>query len=389
MQREMENHLYAWSAEIPFQSPLLASEIIVMRNRDSRATVEEMAPEGSQEGVSWLEKLESGKDKYLAFPGLLEFLKAEVQFSLGKYDEVLKGSPEASIRRSMLGQSHLALLAVCAEKLGRLDEAKAIWTEVLENAKTADRRIRIALLRNRLRAKAFLEIAEAKPGEYPDIQRVFREVFTEATLKEILKDEKSPDATRQMAANALLYQYLLTDRFQDFLALHDSQGDPVKSEFTSISPTVRLLVTNTKDPRALLDLGHYQENFYDDPKHVGVSFRPSGIIDKSTGEIRDRSSILPEFYGKPGFKGAADTLQGLRPLHYYLRAREATVGKKVSDPDIKAEVLYRLIWCFRWTSCYDLPPASDIPKKQRAAWFSELKKQYPTSSWAEETKYYY
>ncbi|MBY0275421.1 outer membrane assembly lipoprotein YfiO [Candidatus Binatia bacterium] len=67
---------------------------------------------------------------------------------------------------------------------------------------------------------------------------------------------------------------------------------------------------------------------------------------------------------------------------------KALIANPKTPPDDRAYALYRAVNCYapaQSNSC----GGEDVPQKQRKAWFQELKKRYPKSTWAKELQLYW
>ena len=70
--------------------------------------------------------------------------------------------------------------------------------------------------------------------------------------------------------------------------------------------------------------------------------------------------------------------------HYY----QQVIGNSKTEPEDKSYALYRAVMCYA-PSGYNDCGGSEVDKKQRQRWFTQLKKQYPGSPWADKLKYYW
>lgn len=70
--------------------------------------------------------------------------------------------------------------------------------------------------------------------------------------------------------------------------------------------------------------------------------------------------------------------------HYY----QQVIGNSKTEPEDKSYALYRAVMCYA-PSGYNDCGGKDVDKTQRQRWFTQLKKQYPGSTWANKLKYYW
>lgn len=70
--------------------------------------------------------------------------------------------------------------------------------------------------------------------------------------------------------------------------------------------------------------------------------------------------------------------------HYY----QQVIGNSKTEPEDKSYALYRAVMCYA-PSGYNDCGGKEVDKTQRQRWFTQLKKQYPGSTWANKLKYYW
>lgn len=70
--------------------------------------------------------------------------------------------------------------------------------------------------------------------------------------------------------------------------------------------------------------------------------------------------------------------------HYY----QQVIGNSKAEPEDKSYALYRAVMCYAPSGSNDCG-GKDVEKTQRQRWFTQLKKQYPGSTWANKLKYYW
>ncbi len=407
---ELERFVSLWSSRPPFDSPLLAAQSILMMNRDP------ITEDQKNAASETLKKLEENAALFAPYRGLHDLLQSQMLFRMQRFEEAAASMPPASAPEEVKS-AHKLVAAESLEFLGKFDEAEKLWRELIAGQKSkatakpeatatpeqsgdsgeeidsgpsiqlenSEIRLRIALLRNLLRSKKFGAIAESGLEDLPGLNLAFLQVYTDEELEKVLETGKASEPTKAAATEALLYHFMMDENFESFVKLFDRASEEVKQKFADVEKTIHALAKNRQDPRALLDFGHFQENFYDGAERAAVYFKPIDLSEKSGNP----GSILAEFFGKEGFRGSKGMTKDLRPFDYYQEARDVLAKLPKADADLKAEALFRLIWCFRWSTCHVHIPNDLVPKKQRSAWFNELKSKYKNSSWAQETKYYY
>ncbi|MFK8257656.1 hypothetical protein ACFL9S_07705 [Erwinia sp. AnSW2-5] len=70
--------------------------------------------------------------------------------------------------------------------------------------------------------------------------------------------------------------------------------------------------------------------------------------------------------------------------YYY----QQVIGNSKTEPEDKSYALYRAVMCYA-PSGYNDCGGKEVDKTQRQRWFTQLKKQYPGSTWANKLKYYW
>ena len=123
-------------------------------------------------------------------------------------------------------------------------------------------------------------------------------------------------------------------------------------------------------------------------------------LSQNPAAIRPRL-CLAEFIRQKGFDGWNITYDAqYRPVS---RSRNGFPGKpaermdiyrsiiesKVAAADDKAFALNRAVRCFAPSGSSSCGGNDDIPVAQRKAWFTQLKRDYPQSAWAQDLRYYW
>lgn len=211
-----------------------------------------------------------------------------------------------------------------------------------------------------------------------------------ATLRDIALNEQRPQQERDSALFALLYKQLTRGDYAGFVANRalvrkgaDTEAglwDYFAAEtipvglFTAgkwsdgypcgpLGETAQKLAANPNDPAARLCVGEFLRlNGFD----YFTALDAPAEADELGGARRE-------------FKGTA-TPRGM--IYRDLVANRTTPANE------RAYALYRLVRCYAPSgnnSCGD----PDVEEPQRAAWFQQLQREYPTSPWARKLKFYW
>jgi hypothetical protein len=214
---------------------------------------------------------------------------------------------------------------------------------------------------------------------------------TQAFAKDAGKQE------RDTAMYTLLYKQLTRGAYRDFLGdlgtlpagvkpfAKDNYSDPPYTNLGVfkwagtkdgyVCPSLKTLATALaaapKDAPSLICLGEFVRlNNLD----------PSGSWAFSVPAMLDQQPAKDELGGAPSqFKGAAFSRQS---------AYQAVIAMPAADPNSKAYALYRAVNCYA-PNGYNSCGGTDVAQSQRKAWFNQLKKNYPSSTWAGQLKYYW
>jgi hypothetical protein len=147
-------------------------------------------------------------------------------------------------------------------------------------------------------------------------------------------------------------------------------------------------------PLGLFTRGKFQEDY-----PCTALARTAATLAASPANAKARL-CLAEFWRLNGFdyylagtRPKADELGGSAPLFPGKpTARSALYAAVLADrtaaPEDIAYALYRSVQCYA-PSGNNACGGEDVPQTQRKAWFQRLKRDYPTSRWASDLKYFW
>nr|WP_166653725.1 hypothetical protein [Erwinia rhapontici] len=181
--------------------------------------------------------------------------------------------------------------------------------------------------------------------------------LTEARYGEWLQDRK---------LSQHITQPVVTDAFADVqLSAFDWTGE--KTEKGYACPTLETVVTqlnqHADNSHALNCLSEFFRT-----TNVSVTTWP----DSGGNGTLDNAVTTEKRTGQPDRQ------------HYY----QQVIGNSKTEPEDKSYALYRAVMCYA-PSGYNDCGGKEVDKTQRQRWFTQLKKQYPGSTWANKLKYYW
>ncbi|WP_425969241.1 hypothetical protein, partial [Aeromonas dhakensis] len=309
-------------------------------------------------------------------PAWLAYLQQAERYYLAKdYAAVIAAAPalgKGPLDNLAFSQQVLKGMALAASQA--LPEAEQQWRALLASQPTPlqDQLLQLALAMTLERAGRLEQVFAKESPIQNDHYRIplLEYVAPAPLLRRMVQDEHASDTLRQRAGHTLRYKQLTHGDYRGFLqdlalaplaAPFDWQGSQ-EYQCPALTAVVTTLADNPKSPKALNCLGEF--------------FLSKGL---------DWDPLLQ----RPG----ADTLAGSRDLFAgQQRSRLDWYQQVIANPkaakEEKAYALYRAINCYAPSgnnSCGN----QEIPLSQRKGWFNTLKRQYGTSQWAKQLKYYW
>lgn len=340
--------------------------------------------------------LEAQKPVFAAMPELFGYLLALYDFyHARKPDAVLQAIPESAPKPafSHLEFSRQMLRGMAMEAL-KDPGARDHWTAMLSARLQPLQRgaLELAIAYHDERAGALDKVFAADSAvSNPTIRAILlNNVADAALLRQQAKDEAAPRAERDTALFALLYKELSRGHYADaakdldlvpanaptegYASLPDWDNEPAPLglfrtttelgdyDCKPLKDTAARLAKNPKDPKAQLCLADF--------------FRANGFDYESL----DTQPNARELGGSPSlFKGK---------VYSRLDVYRALIASSKTPAADKAYALYRAVMCYA-PSGNNSCGGEEVEQPQRRAWFNQLKKNYPSSRWAKELKFYW
>ncbi|WP_152616261.1 tetratricopeptide repeat protein [Sphingomonas sp. ERG5] len=342
-----------------------------------------------------LGELQAQRAHFSGNPALFEhLLAAHALFVDNRPADVLRLIPDAARQRvfDYLQFSRQMLRGMALEQ-SRDRNARGFWIEMLPGATLPFERpaLELALALHDERSAGLERIfAKESPVGAPDIREILlKNVAGPQLLRRQARDGNIPRHERGVALATLLYKEMGHGLYQDFL--DDLKAVPANAPVGSSLYDFAA----TDDP----PLGVFLQ-----PGNMGdygcVSFRQTMMsLAKAPRDVTARL-CLAEFVRVNGFDQSAfdsqppaDQLGGTPSLFPGQPYSRLEVYKSIiADPQApargKAYALYRAINCYAPGGSNQCG-GTDVPRAQRKAWFARLKKEYPTSDWAQNLRYYW
>jgi hypothetical protein len=342
-----------------------------------------------------LSALEAQRKAFTSNPALFDFLlAAHALFEMNNPAKVLRLIPDAARQPSFgyLQFSRQALRGMALDVLGDRN-ARGYWTDMLAGARLPYQRpaIELALAMHDERNNALGRVFDkGSPVRTPAIREILlMNVAPAALLRRQAGDKTLPSHERELALFTLLYKGATRGPWRDFLtdtALVPA-GAPAEGSAYDLTqggrPYLAVFTSNSKTPE------------YDCPELKTVA----GQLVRDPASPKARL-CLADFVRIKGFddffldhqppKSDLGGTASLFPGQPYSRLevyKAIIADPKVGAPD-KAYALYRAVNCYG-PSGYNGCGGRDVPIAQRKAWFTRLKKEYATSSWAKDLRYYW
>ncbi len=388
---EVDNKLLPHLKSGEVVDPTLLAVVDLTRMRTSATATEGMCCGGP----ITREELEAQRPVFAKNAALFDFLLASHAYHVaGKAEEVLRLIPDAARQQRFgaLAFSRQMLRGMALEAKGDRN-ARGFWLEMLPGATLPFQRstIELALAMHDERAKALPTVfAPGAPVRNATIrERLLAHVADAALLRQQARDANAPAHERQVAAFTLLYKDMTRGAYRDFasdIALVPA-GAPAEGGYYDFPAMETVPVGIFTQSKALGDIGCAP--LKDTAARLAANPRDArGLL------------CMADFMRVNGFDGFAldskipdDQLGGTASLFPGGVFSRLEVYKRIiADPkavgEDKAYALHRAIWCYG-PSGNNSCGGEDVPVEQRKAWFNRLKKDYPTSRWAQALRYYW
>ncbi len=334
-------------------------------------------------------ELDSQRDAFGSNKPLFELLEASAAFYLdGATAPVLKGIPDDTRRRDgdTLWFSRQLLRGQALEAAADRN-TQGFWKELYPGAtRPLDQAtVELALALHQERHGALADVFAAGSLVTNSTMRIIllENVAGPALLRQQARDASASQLERDQALATLLYKELTRGRYADFLA--DLRDAPTVAPVTDpVSPAP------ASDAGTMLRLLKEGESAGD----IGCPALSTTVAQLARDPEGSNDRLcLAEFVRVNGLDGAPldiqppkDALGGtpsLFPGKPYSREStyQAIIVDKQAPAADRAFALYRAVNCYA-TSGVNHCGGDGVPKPERKAWYTELKRSYPTSRWA-------
>jgi hypothetical protein len=354
---------------------------------------------GSDEGGSAdpiaIAELEAQRPYFASNPALFEYLLAAHSYYVAKQPgAVMRLLPDAARQASF---SHLQfsrqMLRGMALDAIKDRNARGFWLEMLGGTKQPFQRsaLELALAMHDERTGALDRVFEAGSPVHDSLIRetLLTNVAGPALLRRQAKDAGVPQHEREVALFTLLYKEVSRGAYRDFLADQAlvPAGAPTDGGYQGL--------LTTEHPAVGVFRQATGTDAYDCPALKEVASQLAGNPRASKPRL-----CLAEFMRLNGFddfmldsQPPKDQLGGTTslfpgPMFSRLELYKEIIADAAAPGPDKAYALYRAVNCYG-PSGNNTCGGVEVPIAQRKAWFLRLKKDYATSYWAKDQRYYW
>lgn len=215
-----------------------------------------------------------------------------------------------------------------------------------------------------LKTRATPELLRQQVSQGPNDEE--RTIALHTLLVRDLTEARYGDWLQDRKLSQHITQPVVTDAFADVqLSAFDWTGEHTEKGYAcpTLETVVSQLSQHADNSHALNCLSEFFRT-----THVSVST----LIDSGGNGTLDHAVIADKRPGQPDRQ------------HYY----QQVIGNSKAEPEDKSYALYRAVMCYA-PSGYNDCGGKEVDKTQRQRWFTQLKKQYPGSPWANKLKYYW
>jgi len=342
--------------------------------------------------------LDAQKPSFASNPALFEFLQAAHAFYVeNKPDEVVKLIPEAKPEQAFdaLTFSRQMLRGMAMEAL-KDPMARDHWMAMLPGAVQPYQHPALELAiayhdeRDHALDRVFASDSLVKNQTLREI--LLRNVADAKLLRRQATDQSLPQHERDTALFTLLYKEVSRGHYADFgkdLGLVPANA-PTQNDNSDYDPTVPWPLPALGIFGATDNLGDYDcpllketaarlaRNAHNSKAQLCLAdFLRANDFDQF---VLDEQPEARELGGTPSlFAGAP---------YSRLTVYRALIASAQTPAADKAYALYRAVNCYA-PSGNNSCGGEDVPGAQRKAWFNQLKRDYPSSPWAKDLKYYW
>jgi hypothetical protein len=361
------------------QSPQFLAIVDLMRMRST----DEKVPGGVTNASLTLADLDAQKDRFASRPALYKYLLAAFHVYVdSKPEQALTLLPNLTGKQLSyfdFSQQTLRVLALDASK--QYDAERKLLLQLLPLAKLPLQSEQLQLALAGLEERTG-HLDRVFAPESPIHEKAIRTILVEYAantemLRQRIKDPKENAEVIDAALYALLYKELTGGKYQSFeadLALIE----PHLSEF--LAPFV--------------DSGASKSSEYRCPslREVASTLQHDGSDARSLNCVGELVRLHGVHFGQDTVPPETDlgSSDSLFPVTNYSRMDSylQVIANKQAPGDARAYALFRAVNCYA-PSGYNECGKQDIPQSTRKQWFQMLHKEYPGSTWAKSSKFYW
>ena len=330
-----------------------------------------------------LDQLESQKDRFISNPALYQFLLAVYHVYVDdKPDEALALLPKpngAPLNYFAFSQQMLRVLAMDAAN--QFDAERKLLAQLLPLAQLplAPEQLQLAMARLEVHTGHTDRIfAPDSPVQDSAIRTIVVEQIASAEmLRQRVKDPKENENVAAAALYSLLYKELTGGKYHAFqadLTLMPAHPSELLQPFAAASEDK--------------DAGFHRPAL----QQVAATLEHNSSDAQCLNCVGELVRIHGVHFGQDSVPAATDLggYNSLFPATSYSRLDDymKVIANQQADGKARAYALYRAVRCYA-PSGYNDCGKQEIPQSTRKLWFQTLHKEYPDSTWAKTSKYYW
>lgn len=342
------------------------------------------------------DELVAQRARFASMPGMHDYLLAAYAFFVeGSPKAVLERIPAADAGKGgALDTLEFSRRALRALALDRLDDPKARDALVAlfprATAPLQSETLQVALaMHDERHGHVERAFAAGSPVTDPELREILLvNVAGPDLLRARVADTTATARERGVARYVLLYKSLTRGRYADFLATAKGALPPPTAEpdrylkLEQAPPLGDFAWTGTKEGYRCPSLVDVATTLAKTPNdvHASLCLGEFARLNGYDGFVLDRQPAATELGGSPTqFPGKPFARQVI-----YQRV----MTDAVAAPQDRAYALYRAVQCYAPSGSNDCG-GDDVPVATRKAWFTRLKREFPTSPWAQSLQYYW
>jgi hypothetical protein len=361
------------------QSPQFLAIIDLMRMRSTDEKVAGVATNASL----ILADLEGQKDRFASKPALFKYLLAAFHlYADSKPEHTLALLPNLTGARLSyfdFSQQTLRILALDASK--QYDAERKLLLQMLPMAKLPLQSEQLQLALAGLEERTG-HLDRVFAPESPIHEKAIRTILVEYTasaemLRQRIRDPKENAEVIDAALYTLLYKELTGGKHQAF-----------QTDLTLLRPHPSEFLAS------FVDSGEGKSSEYRCPslREVASTLQRDGSDARSLNCVGELVRLHGVHFGQDAAPPKTD-LGGsgsLFPVTNYSRMDSylPVIANKQAPGDARAYALFRAVNCYASSGISDCGN-QNIPQSTRKQWFQMLHKEYPDSTWAKSSKYYW